>query len=233
MKPYYHDEKSGITIYHGDCREILPSLGGADLVLTDPPYGINGGRGGSRDRGKGDYAASFTDSLDYLISVTVPVIKTCIETYGRVVVTPGITGLFHYPVPADIGCFFTPASCGHGPWGLNTFNPILYYGKNPNHRGPPTGRVLTEMPESLNHPCPKPIRAWTWLLNKASILGETVIDPFMGSGTTLVAAKNMGRKAIGIEIEEKYCEIAAKRLSQEVLPLDFSPPHTRSQEQLL
>ncbi len=76
-----------------------------------------------------------------------------------------------------------------------------------------SGRAETE----LGHPCPKPMPWLTWLVGLTSRPGETVIDPFMGSGTTLRAAKDLGRKAIGIEIEERYCEIAVKRLSQETL----------------
>jgi len=96
--------------------------------------------------------------------------------------------------------------------------PIFYYGKNPNHNmGRPCSYRLTEAPEVNGHPCPKPLKAWKLLLSNISLEGQTVLDPFMGSGTTLRAAKDLGRKAIGIEIEEKYCEIAVKRLAQGVL----------------
>jgi DNA modification methylase len=67
------------------------------------------------------------------------------------------------------------------------------------------------------HPCPKPVRLFTWLIEQPSEATHTIINPFMGSGTTLRGAKDLGRKAIGIEIEENYCEIAAKRIAQEVL----------------
>ena len=78
------------------------------------------------------------------------------------------------------------------------------------------GRQKTEQPEKNGHPCPKPINAWKSIMCNSSLEGHTILDPFMGSGTTLRAAKDLGRKAIGIEIDEKYCEIAAKRMAQEV-----------------
>jgi site-specific DNA-methyltransferase (adenine-specific) len=80
--------------------------------------------------------------------------------------------------------------------------------------------TCAETSEKNGHPCPKPLGLMRWLVARVSKPNETVLDPFMGSGTTLLAAKDMGHRAIGIEIEERYCEIAAKRLSQEVLPLE-------------
>ncbi len=90
----------------------------------------------------------------------------------------------------------------------------------------------TETTESNGHPCAKPIGLWTKLLKRVSpSQEETILDPFMGSGTTLVAAKTLGRKAVGIEIEEKYCEIAARRLEQEYLPLnDIANPRTEVED---
>ena len=230
MKPYY--DHAGITIYHGDARGMLPDLAPlvpdprlepVDVVLTDPPYGIDGGRGHDRQRGKGHYLPSecWQDTPEYVQEVCVPMVKLLAVTVGRVIVTPGNANMWRYPEPDDVGCFYTPSSQGWGRWGHTTFHPILYYGKDPRAgKGQSaTGRQLTEKPPRLDHPCPKPLKAWTWLLSKASLEGETVLDPFMGSGTTLVAAKHLGRRAVGIEIEEQYCEIAAKRLAQEVLDL--------------
>ena len=79
------------------------------------------------------------------------------------------------------------------------------------------------------HPCPKPVRLFHWLINQCSNDTDTILDPFMGSGTTLVAAKQLGRKAIGIEIEEKYVKIAIDRLRQEVLPLN-QPSHEKQEQ---
>ena len=222
MTPYY--ERDGITIYHGDCRDILPTLPPVDLVLTDPPYGIEGGRGvGNRARGKAAYGPEgWEDTPEYIMETCVGVIKWAISAAPRVIVTPGIRHLHLYPPADDIGCFWTPAAIGFGAWGMVTFNPILYYGRDPRAGvgAWPSGRQVTEPPGIDGHPCPKPLRAWKWLLAKGSVEeSDLILDPFMGSGTTLRAAKDLGRRAIGIEIEEKYCEIAVKRLAQEVLAL--------------
>jgi len=221
MKPYY--DHNGITIYHGDCKDIIPYLDPVDLVLTDPPYGIKGGKGSNFKKGKSHYQTeSFEDTPEYLKKHILPYIGNILMKTKRAIFTPGTRMMMFYPTPDDVGCFFSPASASWGKWGHVTFSPILYYGKDPRHgKGQsPTSYKLHEVAEKNGHPCPKPIKAWTFLLNKGSLPGETVLDPFMGSGTTLRAAKDLGRKAIGIEIEEKYCEIAAKRLSQEVLNFD-------------
>jgi len=219
MTPYY--ERNGITIYHGDCRDVLPQISQMDLVLTDPPYGIDGGKGGSRGRGKVNYIANeWEDSPEYIAKICVPIIEYAIANAGRCIVTPGLKHMHLYPVPADVGCFWTPASTGFGAWGHTTFNPIFYYGRDPRAgKGQtPNGRQMTEQAEVDGHPCPKPLIPWKWLLIKGTAeLTDIIVDPFMGSGTTLRAAKDLGHCAIGIDIEERYCEIAAKRLAQEVL----------------
>lgn len=219
IQPYY--EHAGITIYHGDAQDVLPAVT-AHVLLTDPPWGIDGGRGhdAAHDK-KGHYAtlSGWEDTEDYISLRVVPVINVVLRQVQRGAVTPGIRCLDFYPRPADMGCFYCPAAPRHGPWGFTTFEPILYYG--PDYRAGrgalPSSITVTEAGESNGHPCPKPLRAWTWLLAKVSQEGESIIDPFCGSGTTLRAAKNLGRRAIGIEIEERYCEIAAHRLEQEVL----------------
>lgn len=223
MKPYY--EHAGITIYHGDCREVLDELRlDVDLMLTDPPFGINGGRGGgNRARGKGLYITNgWEDTDEYVKDVCVPVVQRGIELAQRSIVTPGVRNLPIYlanTTPMDIGCLWTPSAVGFGPWGIMTYHPILYYGRDPRAGvgQVPNGKTVTERSDVNWHPCPKPINTWKWLLNKGSHEGETVLDPFMGSGTTLVAAKELDRRAIGIEIEERYCEKTAERLAQEVL----------------
>lgn len=223
MEPYYDDGK-GIQIYLADCRELLPTLeaGSVDLVLTDPPYGIHGAQGHvNRLRGKGNYTALFTDNTAYLAQVVVPIVHTLIERIHCVVLTPGSKNFALYPQPDSFGVFYQPASVGLQVFGNADAQPIFYYGKNASGKnmGVPCSYQLTESPETNGHPCVKPIRAWRRLLANVSRPRQTVLDPFMGSGTTLVAAKQLGRRCIGVEICEAYCEIAAKRLAQDVLPL--------------
>jgi site-specific DNA-methyltransferase (adenine-specific) len=221
VKPYY--ERAGITIYHGDCREILPHVT-ADVVVTDPPYGVEfSGKKAKFSDGSvrlrpGGY--SIPDTPEYIVSVVAPALRQCIERFGRAVVTPGTRSLWLYPPADDVGCWFSAAGTGIGRWGFTCMQPILYYGKDPHLPSGASansiGQVYPNSSNEFDHPCAKPMPLVAWLVRKASSPGETVIDPFMGSGTTLRAAKDLGRKAIGIEIEERYCEIAAKRLAQDV-----------------
>lgn len=211
LTPYY-DDGNGIVIYHGDCREILPHLEPVDLVLTDPPYGI------------GESYASFDDTAANLDQLLVDAVPLLFGASRRIVLTPGVANIHRYPRPKWIMAWITPAGAGSGPWGFCCWQPILVYGKDPfltsglGRR--PDIIEMTETSEKNGHPCPKPIGVWKHLLLRVSVdETDTILDPFMGSGTTLRAAKDLGRKAIGIEIEEKYCEIAVKRLAQEVLAL--------------
>lgn len=221
MKPYY--SHAGITIYHGDCRSFLCGLPRFDCIVADPPYGVNGGSGTKgRSRSHKSGYASIDDSSATVIAEIVPRFCEYLSRCGRAVITPGTLVFSSYPQPDSFGCLWQPATVGMQKWGRCDSQPIFYYGIDPRAGKTilPCSFTSTSAPEYTGHPCTKPYGVWSSLVSKCSVDGEMVLDPFMGSGTTLVAAKNLGRKAIGIEIEEKYCEIAAKRLSQEVF--DFS-----------
>ena len=221
MTPYY--SHGGIVIYNADCRDVLPTLATVDLVLTDPPYGISGASGIGGKRNKGAYTSAFEDTPDYIASVVVPVIASLVERVPCVVLTPGNANLSAYPQPDSFGVFYQPAAVGMQTFGNVDAQPIFYYGTAGGGRlGKACSWVLTETPEKNGHPCPKPFLAWKRLLANIAKPGQTVLDPFMGSGTTLVAAKDMGHPAIGIELDERYCEIAARRLQQEALPLEVA-----------
>jgi site-specific DNA-methyltransferase (adenine-specific) len=227
MKPYY--EHAGITIYHGDCRDVLPNIT-ADVLVCDPPYGVNLGKNGGANDGRRDHVLvkagyeSYDDSPENFDAVVVPALKMALAITKRGAVFCAGHMVWRLP-PADaIGGVFLPAACGRTSWGYNSFAHCLLYGSAPdlNLGSKPIGIKSTSTADGMGHPCAKPDTWMAWAVDLASRVGETVIDPFMGSGTTLRAAKNLGRTAIGIEIEERYCEIAAKRLSQEVLHLEMA-----------
>ena len=221
MTPYKRKEViGGATMYLGDCLEILPTLEKVDAVITDPPYGVSGEqntRNADRECGKKNNYESFIDSPEYVESIAVPAFKLALSIAKRGVLTPGNACMTMYPRPNSFGCFYQPASVGLQPWGRADAQPILYYGAHPiGGRALPGSKCsyqLTEAPDVNGHPCPKPTRAMIWMVSAASIRGETVLDPFMGSGTTGVACANLGRKFIGIEIEPKYFDIACERIT--------------------
>ena len=212
MKPYYQDE--WVKIYHGDCREILPTLEKVDLVLTDFPYGNNTAYGVYDDT---------EDNLILLIRDTMPLI---IGGASRALITCGVANIGLYPKPEWILSWITPAGSGSGKGGFCCWQPILAYGKDPYLQAGKGRRpdifIKTELSADSEHPCSKPIDIWRMILLRGSISTDDIIlDPFLGSGTTLRACLDTNRKCIGIEIEEKYCEIAAKRCSQSVMRFDI------------
>jgi DNA modification methylase len=207
MTPYYDQE--GITIYHGDCREILPQLPKVDVLLTDPPYGIGEAAGKNKSRSviakSKDYGNSSWDNA------TQPdAILQAVEMARQAVVFGGN----YYPLP--------PSSC----WlvwdkenGENDFADCELAWTNlkkavrlKRHQW---HGMIRKGGEPRFHPTQKPLGIIQWAMGFTE--GEIILDPFAGSGTTLVAAKLEGRKAIGIEIEERYCEIAVSRLRQKVM----------------
>lgn len=228
MKPYYSDTKSGIVIYHGDCREILPSLPKIDLVLTDPPYGIDYQSARRIDwqrkdkiHGDDSFPSWIFDEIKPSIAMMVwcrwDTLSEMPKPKSFIVWDKGnhsMGDLNHEFGRRWEGCAFYP-----GPEHKFTKRPVDIIFAN---------RVS---PDQLIHPNEKPISALSPLIQCHEPC--TITDPFCGSGSTLVAAKHLGREAIGIEIEEKYCEIAAKRLQQEILSLDFTPPPPPTQEVLL
>jgi site-specific DNA-methyltransferase (adenine-specific) len=217
MKKYYED--SLVTIYHANCIDALPMIGEVDCIVTDPPYGIDGGNGGtSKLRGKGNYSSAFDDTPEYIRSVVVKALFQ-IAKWKTMALTPGCKNISVYPPADSFGAFVYPSSNGMQRFGMADCNPILFYGwHHLQGKAPlPCCKITTESPERNGHPCPKPEKAWSWLVQKVATKNMIVLDPFMGSGTTMRVCKDNGIKSIGIEMNEKYCEIAAKRMAQEVL----------------
>lgn len=238
MKPYY--EHAGITIYHGDCREILPQLPKADLILTDPPYvGLAENRvqhligGVSIDRRNvsqtvGDpwlaswdwmplaWDAAILAMMVFCSFHSVDAVKNAIAESKPVALLTWHKR--NSPVPVHNVPRFTTEFV----WCLQKSSGLVWRRLESTMFDVPmisagcvsTGERFTEDSGKATHPCQKPFDLMSQLL---CVEPKSVLDPFAGTGTTLEAAKKHGIPAIGIEIEEKYCEIAAKRLSQEVL----------------
>jgi len=213
VTPYY--ERGGVVLYHGDARDVLPELARFDVLVTDPPYGV--GFSGKATKHTSGNSGGYTTPDDP--EVGPEVVRLVLPSVARAAVFPGVRNLFAYPAAQDVGGVYCPSGAGMGAWGFRCFHPVLFYGKRPGKAIRPSCIEAFEAAEPNGHPCPKPIRWMRWLVALTTLEGETVLDPFAGSGTTLRAAKDLGRTAIGIEREERYCEIAARRLSQDVLPL--------------
>ena len=210
MEPYY--ERDGITIYHGDCREILPELPAVDLLLTDPPYGINWMTPVGPSRGPGRKVSGDTSLIDILPIIAHPSATAVVwgGNYYAHVLPPTNSWLIWDKRVTD---WSNDQSDCEMAW-TNLPQPARIFRKNWGGGG--CAAMENGAGVGYIHPTQKPVDLMRWCIQQAK-KSETILDPFMGSGTTLVAAKLNGRQAIGIEIEERYCEIAAKRLAQGVL----------------
>lgn len=210
MKPYFENDL--VAIYHGDCREVIPLLKPADTVITDPvwpncPPGLLTGS----DRPYDLYAESVSllkeskrlaiqmgcDSDPGMLSATpLKFFRLCHLTYtcpgrkGRLLYGADIAYLYGSPPISKPGQHLIPGICNVSKAGKET-----------------------------RHPTPRKLKHLLWLVRWWSEPTDIILDPFCGSGTTLLAAAELGRKAIGIEIEEKYCEMAAQRFDQRLLAL--------------
>lgn len=241
-KPYY--EKDGITIYCGDCRDILPLLepGSVDLVLTDPPYSSGTRQATDRkasnipkrgERWNSERAGIIWDTsfssfgLSVFMNWYFRAIKNAMKQYSHIytfidwrqypLLTMSIegAGLFlNNLIVWDKGVY----ALG-GNW--RSQHEFIVFASNGSARplaAHDMGNVIKcKRVSNGDHPTEKPIELLKKIISYSTQDGDVVLDSFMGIGSTLIAAKDLGRKAIGIEIEEKYCEIAVKRLAQEVL----------------
>jgi DNA modification methylase len=218
LTPYY--QRGDIRIYHGDCLAVLADIkaDSVDVVVSDPPYGVN-----------------YESSLD-MSEVLRAILRTLrrkrhVYLFGRY----DLSAVPELVTPIELVWDKGAMSMGDLslPWGM-AHEPITFgvYIPSKSERAAGQGRLAARLrrgsvlsvprPTSGKHlhPTEKPVRLLQMLIESSSMFDETVLDPFMGIGSTLIAAEREGRKSIGIEIEERYCEIAAKRLQAEVLPLE-------------
>lgn len=206
VTPYYADDY--VVIYHRDFRELLPLLPKVDLVLTDPPYGL---KRFARGIGRSD---RIVNKADAQFNNLVPTATELTELL-RVARLAIVWGMNNLPLPTtehflvwDKAQTVDNFASAELAWcNLDTPAKVFRYAIHKHNQRRVGG-----------HPTEKPVPLLMWCIGLAGDV-QTILDPFMGSGTTLRAAKDLRRRAIGIEVEERYCEIAAKRMAQEVLAL--------------
>lgn len=221
--PYY--DADGITLYLGDCREVLPKIvADVDLIVTDPPYGISY----QSNRGHGHTAIEGDDgSLDVPAALAQ---ASRLLRRGRHAYIFGPRDLVQPPFTAAVELIWDKTVVGMGdlslPWSTS-HEPITFcvYEPSKANREKGYGNLVARMRQgsvlrvprtngagTTRHPTEKPVLLLRQLIESSSCMGETVLDPFVGVGSTLVAAVLEGRRGIGIEVDERYCEAAANRL---------------------
>lgn len=198
----------------GDALEVLPTLGKVDAVVTDPPYGV-------------EFRGEAWDAEIPEIATKLPIM------FDRVAIIMGIPTVYKFPEPKWTACWARPASSSRSRvGGFSHWSPILLYGNVKMSVDFRSWHAIANAYEpGFGHPSPKPLCVMEWLVREITVDGETILDPFMGSGTTLVACAKLGRRGIGIEIEPKYYEIALRRVEQAYKQADLFIPAPAKAEQ--
>jgi DNA modification methylase len=184
-----------------DCLDVLPTLCKVDAVVTDPPYGVGFEHWDSK--------------------IQKGWLDTALKIAPTILVMPGVKNAFFWDKPSWIASFSFPIGFKRANGGgLNAWEPVLIYGKNTlplDHK-----QFAPIASEFVNgHPCAKPLAPMKWLIKTSTKYKYTILDPFMGSGTTGVACVKLGRKFIGVEIEERYFDIACRRIEEAYKQPDF------------
>ena len=226
-------------LWHGDCREVLPSFPTCLRVcslITDPPYGVELGS----TKGSGDAHGlaleayeGYEDTYENYVKQIVPALKLAMQRCDRAAIFIG-PHIHELPKFDALGGVYCSAATGRHQWGFKNFLPVLFYGTYPDlHKGAqyPTVIASNEKAEKNGHPVPKPVGWMRWLVALTTRRGESVLDPFMGSGTTGVAAVEQGRPFVGIERERKYFDIACERISRAQAQGTLLPPEEQTQHQ--
>jgi hypothetical protein len=216
VDPYYGD--GVVQLWHGDCREITAWLD-ADVLITDPPYGVAWTRGtyNGADAHSGIAHGATTDARDEVLQRWGARVAA---VFGDFALAPaGTVQTLIWRKPTDAGIFGARNGWRRdaeaiylvGPWPLSpaTRSGVIA-----------SGGAMSAYTKRTGHPHTKPLDVMEQLI--AACPPGVIADPFAGSGSTLVAARNLGRRAIGVELDERYCETAARRLAQDVLPLEVS-----------
>jgi DNA modification methylase len=236
VTPYYAD--GAVTLWHADCRDVLPTLDPVDLVFTSPPYNMgrqsgayanmaDGYHGTADDLDDADYVAAMRDAIAAMWRLTSP--AGAVFVNHKAIIRDGAALLPTRLLPDAVvlrqiivwdrrgGMNWSPSHfCPQHEWVmLLAHPPFRLTGRSASAAGD-VWSVPIEQGVS-GHPCPFPVSLPARAIYATS--AATVLDPFAGSGSTLRAAKDLGRRAIGIERDERYCEIAALRMGQEVLAL--------------
>lgn len=210
MKPYY--ERAGVSLYHGDCREVLPALclPAPLCVVSDQPYGTGWVRGGGKvGEFAGEHEKPAWDTWDDSWLALVKPQPNCWALFcpdSAVSLLARALGRV-YRLRYYVKTNPRPPLCGNDTPSVEPIfvSPRVRFGTGPAH-------FLAYNGDSPLHPCQKPEQLMRWLVEGVAAPDETVLDPFAGSGTTLLACAQLGRQSVGIEAEERYCETIARRL---------------------